>query len=255
MRITSNSQYLQSVYSSSLQKANATTESTATETLDNESILEKLKEQIKARTSENSSDYGDLIASGQMAKMNFRIQPTEETGDTSSMEAIRTSFDTIRDSDIESLSAEDSRTMLTNLQSSLEGASSPDGSFEAISQLDVSSLSDDQVKEALSSIQTRALDASSETEGANGMRPMGPPPMGPPPGAQGTSSTDTEETTSLSTLEELLAKLSEDDDDDSLSSIEKMLNSWADKIAAMREKTTSSSTTTSSTATSTVSES
>lgn len=246
MRITSNSQYLQSVYASSLQQTAATTESTTTETLDNEAILEKLKEQIKARTSENTGDYGDLIASGQMAKMNFRIQPPEESGDTSSMEAIRSSFDTIRDSDIESLSAEDSRTMLTNLQSSLNGATSPDGSFEAISQLDVSSLSDDQVKEALSSIQTRALEASSETEGTEkGMRPMGPPPMGPPPGASESSSTDSEETTSLDTLKELLAKLSEEDDDDTLSSIEDMLNSWVDKIATMRNKTTSTTTETS----------
>ena len=249
MRITSNSQYLQSVYASSLKQTAATTESTTTETLDNEAILEKLKEQIKARTSENTGDYGDLIASGQMAKMNFRIQPPEENGDTSSMEAIRSSFDTIRDSDIESLSAEDSRTMLTNLQSSLEGATSPDGSFEAISQLDVSSLSDDQVKEALSSIQTRALEVSSETEGTdgaqNGMRPMGPPPMGPPPGAQQSSSTDPEKTTSLDTLKELLAKLSEEDDEDTLSSIEDMLNSWATKISAMRNKTTSSTSDTS----------
>lgn len=247
MRITSNSQYLQSVYASSLQQTAATTESTTTETLDNEAILEKLKEQIKARTSENTGDYGDLIASGQMAKMNFRIQPPEESGDTSSMEAIRSSFDTIRDSDIESLSAEDSRTLLSTLQSSLEGATSPDGSFEAISQLDVSSLSDEQVKEALSSIQTRALEASSETEGnPNGMRPMEPPPMGPPPGASGTSSTDSDETSSLETLEELLAKLSEDDDEDTLSSIEDILNNWADKIAAMRNKATSSTSETSS---------
>ena len=107
MRITSNSQYLQSIYSSSLQKSAETAESTSTtETLDNEAILEKLKEEALARTYENTSDYGDLIASGQMAKMNFRIQPVEETGDTASMEAIRNTFDTIRDSDIESLSAE-----------------------------------------------------------------------------------------------------------------------------------------------------
>lgn len=246
MRITSNSQYLQSVYASSLQQTAATTESTTTETLDNEAILEKLKEQIKARTSENTGDYGDLIASGQMAKMNFRIQPPEESGDTSSREAIRSSFDTIRDSDLEALSIEDSRTMLTNLQSSLKGATSPDGSFEAISQLDVSSLTDDQVKEALSSIQTRALEASSKTEGTQtGMRPMGPPPMGPPPGANSTSSTESEETSSLETLEELLAKLSEEDDEDALSSIEELLNNWADKIAVMRNKTTSSTSDTS----------
>lgn len=253
MRITSNSQYLQSVYASSLQKATETTESTATtETLDNEAILEKLKEQIKARTSENSGDYGDLIASGQMAKMNFRIQPVEESGDTSSMEAIRSSFDTIRDSDIESLSAEEASEMLTNLQSSLEGTTSPDGSFEAISQLNVSTLTESQVKEALSSIQTRALEASSETEGTeNGMRPMGPPPMGPPPGAKGTSSTDSEDTTALETLEELLARLSEDDDDETLSSIGELLSNWADKISALRTAKTE----TASTTTSTVSES
>ncbi len=250
MRITSNSQYLQSVYSSSLQKTAETTESTSTtETLDNEAILEKLKEQIKARTYENSSDYGDLIASGQMAKMNFRIQPVEESGDTSSMEALRTSFDTIRDSDIESLSAEDASALLTSLQSSLDGTTSPDGSFEAISQLDVSSLTESQVKEALSSIQTRALETSSKTEKSeNGMRPMGPPPMGPPPGAEGTTSTETEETTALETLEALLERLSEEDDDETLSSIEELLSNWTDKILALKNSKTESAATTTTTA-------
>lgn len=227
MRISSNSYYYQSQYASA-QKASQTSEvddTATTEKLSNQEILEKLKEQIEARASESSGDYGDLYASGQLVKMNIRMRSVEGSEDASKMEAVRSGFDAIKEADLSSLSSEDASQLLTDLQSALTGISSPDGSFEAISQLDVSSMSADEVKEALSSIQTRAKEGP-------GRPPMGMPPMGPPPGSEeADSAEETSETSTYDTLMKMLERIDEEDNDESLSAIEDVLNQLMTKIA------------------------
>lgn len=225
MRISSNSYALNlSQYASASKATSTSEEETSTSTISGAELLERIKAQLESRDSSGSvsTDYADLLAGGQYVKQNIRIEPVDNAERTEKMENIRSSFDAIKDADLDSLTDEEAATLLSNLQSSLSAMTSSESSstkknasFEAISKIDVSSLSSEELKSALSSIQEEAQTMS---KAGGGKRPNGPPPMGPPPsgapggaaGTSGTSSTEeTEETDEIDTLEELLEYLAE----------------------------------------------
>lgn len=144
------------------------------------------------------------------SEINGDIEESKET-----MDAVRSQVDTIKSLDLESLSDDEVSEILSSFQQTLSSVSKVPTAAQTLKDSDLSTMSATDKSALLESIQTEAINMES-TQGKGGhMRPNGPPPGGAPPSSvtESTSATastsDTEKTAMEKLLEELLAKLEE----------------------------------------------
>lgn len=160
---------LLSTYASQ-RKTSYSSDTSTTETSKTSSAVDSLMKRLAP------PDMGDSImslsASGQKVKDSIKPPepPTEEM--KAAMDQVRSDFETLESSDVESLSEEDAKAMLEQLvadMGQLPANSSTASSSTTSSSVDVSTMTDDEIKEILQGLKEKL---------AEGPKMQGPPPQG-----------------------------------------------------------------------------
>lgn len=212
-----------------LKAINSNSSSNSSQTLDISSLTESQTRDMLEDIQENAER---MSAMGQG-------MPNQNGMSSDDFELIKGDLDTIKGLDISSMSAEEIKTTLTNLQNDTKKMSNPDEKAQEILSTDIENMSDSDAKSLLTKIQNEIKSQPSE---GKGMRPAGPPPGGPPPGGPppggSVSSTDESDSTDTQTyIEKLLEMLNSEDSStsstdstDSSDSIESIMQKLIDKL-------------------------
>ena len=161
MKISSNyyDYYSQMYQLNSLSNTQVNTDSQI-ETDDSNSSKNKTKaissSQIRSYVPDENVDIADLNYSGTMLANSLKLQSNDSSEMSQSMEKIKTDMDSIKTSDIDSMSADDIKKTLTQLKTDMASIKSPDGESSDISNIDIDSTSESDMKDILKKVQDQA---------------------------------------------------------------------------------------------------
>lgn len=191
MKINSSSYDLASIFNAlAAQKTAATT----TDSDETQSAAEQSIGSLMQRLAppDLGGSFMSLSASGQKVKNS--IQPPDPPSEEmkAAMDALRSQFDTLKETDVEALSEEEAREMLSTLVSSLSALPASSSASGTGATVDVSTLSDSEVSDLLEGIQSQVAAG----------RPQGSPPPPPPGGMKGGAAGGLDLSSLLGTTEE-----------------------------------------------------
>jgi hypothetical protein len=161
-----------------------------------------------------NDNYMDFSYSGHMVSNSVQNQIEDSSVVSEKVQKVKEDIDSIKTADIDSMTADEVKDLLTNLQNDRKALQISSGISSSSQETDIDSMSESDMRETLKNVQNNAKNASKM---GGGKPPMGPPP-GPPPSSNDTSETD-ETDDEIDTSEEYL-ELLEDEDIDNMSSDE-----------------------------------
>lgn len=160
---------------------------------------------MPTRKSDKNSNTVNLTFNGQMLKDSLFVQGMDDSEGHEKMEKLRTDMDSLLEIDIDSLSSEEIKDLLTTLKTDMEGLPNREGNND-LSDMDIESMSETDMRELLEKIQERIKDMSEE---GNRMPPPPPPMMDMMQAFSSESSTTEGEDSSSNELQEIVDKLLE----------------------------------------------
>lgn len=176
------------------------------------------------KTSEyvSNSSYMDLSISGRRVSDSIQNQDENSSVILENVQKIKEDMDSIKTADIDSMTADQIKETLSNLQNDKNALQTSIGNSENTDEIDLDSMSDEELKNLLKDVQDKAQNPPAMGGGKPPMMGGAPPKPGAGPqgvsGTAGTSETDETDSTGkyfgYDTLEEYLESLEEDDIDD-----------------------------------------
>jgi cytochrome c556 len=112
--------------------------------------------QRRSYVPDGNVDISDLNYSGTMLANSLKLQSNDSSEMSENMETIKTDMDSLKTTDIDNMSSDDVKKLLTKLQTDMAAVNSPAGQSSDISNIDIDSMSESDMKDILEKIQDQA---------------------------------------------------------------------------------------------------
>jgi hypothetical protein len=112
--------------------------------------------QTRSYVPDENVDIEDLNYSGTMLANSLKLQSNYSSEISENMEKLKTDMDSLKTTDIDNMSSDDAKEILTQLQTDMSSINSPDGESSDISNIDIDSMSESDMKDILKKIQDQA---------------------------------------------------------------------------------------------------